>query len=159
MNSTQIRLSAWALILATAFTAAGCIVEDADDSTMPEFDCSDQHAMLPNTTLIRNMGTETRTFTGQFGNPENGHSITFMLTFDNINGDTFRSVGTVTDYGRTSITVQFDVSDASCDTGPQTDRHDCDVPYRLDVTVDGEAYCSRNDYGNIHPYWRGSGGF
>jgi hypothetical protein len=159
MISTQIRLSAWALILATAFTAAGCIVEDADDSAVPEFDCSDRDAMLPNTTLIRNMGTETRTFTGQFGNPENGHSITFTLVYDNINGDTFRSVGAVTDYGRTSITVQFDVSDASCDTGDMTDRHDCDVPYRLVVMVDGEPYCSENDYGNIHTYWRGGGGF
>jgi len=159
MTSKQFRFFAWAMILAAACTTAGCIVEDADDSAMPEFDCSDQDAMLPSTTLIRNMGTETRTFVGQFGNPENGHSVTFTLTYDNYYGDTFQSVGSVTDYGRTSITVQFDVSEATCDIGQPPDRHDCDQPYRLDVMVDGERLCAQNNYGNIHTYHRDLGGF
>jgi hypothetical protein len=158
MTLMQSRLVNWAMILAAAYATAGCIVADADDQVTPQFDCANRSgdAMLPSTTLIRNMGTETRTMTGQFGSPDYGHSVAFILTYDNINGDQYQSVGSITDYRRTSITVEFDVSEASCDTGmgPGEERHDCDVPYRLDVLADGEPLCSRNNFGNIHTYWR-----
>lgn len=148
------------MILVAACATAGCIVEDADESVTPSFDCTDQSAMLPSTTLIRNLGTETRTMTGQFGDPDHGHSISFTLSYQDINGDAYQSVGSITDYGRTSITAEFDVGSATCDTGgrPNEQRHDCDVPYRLDVMVDGEPLCSGANFGNIHTYWR-SGGF
>jgi hypothetical protein len=159
MTLMQFRLTDWAMMLAAAYTMAGCIVADADDSVMPKFDCDNRNgdAMLPDTTLIRNLGTETRTMTGQFGDPDQGHSVTFTLTYDDINGNEYQSVGSITDYGRTSITAEFDVGEATCDTGgmgPNEERHDCDVPYRLDVMVDGERLCSKNNFGNIHTYWR-----
>lgn len=162
MLLTQSRLSEWAIILAAACTMAGCIVADADDRVIPTFDCANRSgdAMLPSTRLIRNMGTETRTMTGQFGDPDHGHAITFALTYRNIDGDEFQSVGSITDYRQTAITAQFDVGEATCDTGlgPGGERHDCDVPYRLDVTVDGEWLCSQDNFGVIRTYWRSGGG-
>jgi hypothetical protein len=158
MTSLRFRLFDWAMILAAAFTMAGCIVEDADDRMVPTFDCAnrDDDSMLPSTTLIRNMGTETRTMTGEFGDPDYGHSVTFTLTFQDMNGNQYQSVGSITDYRRTAITAEFDVGDATCETGrgPNEEPHDCDVPYRLDVMVDGERLCSANNFGNIHTYWR-----
>jgi hypothetical protein len=160
MKSTGFRASGWAMILAAAYGLAGCVVEDADESVTPSFDCTNAKgdSMLPSTTLIRNLGTETRTLTGQFGDPEHGHSITFTLSYMDVNGDKFQSVGAVTDFGRTSVTAQFDVGSATCDTGTMNNRHDCDVAYQLDVTVDGDPLCSNASFGNIHTYWR-SGGF
>jgi hypothetical protein len=121
------------------------------------FGCATAASMLPSSTLYRANGTETRTMLGYFGDPSKGHTVTFDISFTDVNGNVFDTVGAIVNYGRDSITATFDVARATCDTGgnpPNTNPpHDCDVPYTLAVWVDGAVLCPATAFGQIHSYW------
>jgi hypothetical protein len=122
----------------------------------PVFDCV-AASMLPEATLVENNGTETRTLVGYFGDAAK-HTVTATVGYQDMAGNQYRSVGTISNYGRNSITASFNVSHANCDTGgpPPVNNpfHDCDVPYTLSVSVDGGAdLCGTGTFAQIHYYW------
>jgi len=117
---------------------------DTVPGVAPVFDCNDSSKMSPTSTLIRNNSTETRTMLGYFGDPDGGHTVSFVITFDDDNGDTFVNPSTTLSYGRTSIETDLDVNRFRCNgTGCSNKNYD------LDVFVDGVSLCSKPAYGII----------
>jgi hypothetical protein len=119
------------------------------------FDCNTPaKSMLPEPRLLQGNGTESRTLVGYFGDPLR-HTMTFTINFISNAGNPYQSVGAISQYGRDAITASFSVNHATCDTGPITNQHDCDVPYGLTALVDGKDLCANTTFGLIHVYWDG----
>jgi len=121
-----------------------------------EFNCNTPDAsMLPEPRLVQQDGTDSRTLIGYFGDPAL-HTITFTIAYTSLDNNAYQSVGTISNYGREAITAAFSVNHASCDHGPITAPHDCDVPYSLTVLVDGNNLCANATFGLIHNYAQGN---
>jgi hypothetical protein len=108
-------------------------------------------SVLPTPDLLRDMGTEVRTMLGYFGDPAGGHTVTFMIDFNNVWNDHYEVVGSIINYGHDSITVEYDVSQAICDLPPT--EGDCSMSYGLTVWVDGELLCENTGFGTITDYY------
>lgn len=122
----------------------------------PVFDCA-AASIAPSADMVRNVDTEQRTLMGYFGQPEGGHTVTASISFVSINQNAYENVGRIVSQGSDSLTVSFDVREATCDTGNGPNNwHDCDTPYTLTLWVDGAEICSQQ-VGNIHTYWDGNG--
>jgi hypothetical protein len=113
------------------------------------FDCdSPEDSVLPSEDMIHDNGSEVRTMLGYFGDPAGGHTVTFMFDFVDRWDDDYENVASIVNYGRYSITAEFDVSEARCDAT----NGDCRVPYGLTVWVDGVELCSNSHFGDITNY-------
>jgi hypothetical protein len=99
--------------------------------------------MLPNRKLLRDNRTEVRSMIGYFGDPDGGHTLTFVIEFTDENGDTFVNPAIVLTKGRTSVDVQYNVDQFRCNNNPCTDSYD------LSLFVDGQAVCSQIAFGTI----------
>lgn len=116
----------------------------------PVFTC-DATSMLPETRLIRNVGTEVRTMVGYFGRPDGGHGVTFLISASspNLPGNPRLTVASQTStYSTTSMVVSYGLGAFSCDTGGAS----CDMPYDLAVSVDGVTLPACPSFGVIRRY-------
>lgn len=116
----------------------------------PIFACAST-SMLPSPQLIRNVGTEVRTMVGYFGRPDGGHGVAFLLTANspNLPGNPRFTIASQTNtYSTTSMVVSYGIGAFSCDTGATS----CDMPYDLQVSVDGVALPACTNFGVIRRY-------
>lgn len=116
----------------------------------PIFECA-AASMLPETRLVRNVGTEVRTMVGYFGRPSGGHSVTFAVAANspNLPGNPRITVTSQTNtYGTTALVVSFGVGAYSCDSGTGT----CDMPYDLQAVIDGVALPACTNFGVIRRF-------
>lgn len=116
----------------------------------PVFACAST-SMLPDTRLIRNVGTEIRTMVGYFGRPDGGHGISFLVTASspNLPGNPRLTIASQTStYSTTSMLVSYGINVFSCDTGADS----CDMPYDLAVLVDGVQLASCPGFGVIRRF-------
>ncbi len=118
---------------------------DTISAIEPVFDCSSPASMEPNTTLIANNNYEVRTLRGYFGDPAGGHTVTFVITFVDDNGNTYVNPAATLVYGRTSIDAEFNVNRWRCDGT-------CTTDYDLEVLVDGNLLCSEANFGIIRDF-------
>ena len=117
----------------------------------PVFDCA-AASMLPSATMIFQEGTDVRTLTGYFGDPQRGHSVVATINFTDEPGSSYQIQGTINSYARTEITASFDVTNARC-TRPNSPGNictgPCSVNYGLTVSVDGTQLCQNTGFGNV----------
>lgn len=116
----------------------------------PIFECA-ATSMLPDTRLVRNVGTEVRTLVGYFGRPSGGHGVTFYLSANspNLPGNPRITIASQTNtYGTTAMVVAFGVGAFSCDTGAGS----CDMPYDLQASIDGVALPTCASFGVIRRF-------
>lgn len=116
----------------------------------PVFACA-APSMLPDTRLVRNVGTEVRTMVGYFGHPDAGHTVSFLVTASSPNtpGNPRLTIGSQTNaYGTTAIVAAFGIGAFSCDTGQAS----CDMPYDLTPVIDGVALPVCAGFGVIRRY-------
>jgi len=108
----------------------------------PIFNCTTPAAsMLPSTELIRNQnnnGQEVRVMTGYFGQPDQGHDVTFTILarpdINNVPTD-ITLVGETLRYGYTDILVGYPTARLDCGNNP------CTRGYDLRVLIDGVEHC------------------
>jgi hypothetical protein len=124
---------------------------DTIEGIAPVFACdTPDESVLPTPDMIQDNGNEVRTMLGYFGDPDGGHTVTFMIEFDDRWGEHYQIVGSIINYGNDSITVEYDVGHASCDAS----NGDCWVSYGLTVWVDGELLCENGGFGSVINYDR-----
>jgi hypothetical protein len=119
------------------------LFHDVVADVAPVFDCTNNTNMLPTSDLIRNNRTEVRSMQGYFGDPDGGHTVTFVVRFTDDNGRTFTNPAEVLTYGRSSMDVAFNVERFRCNNNP------CNDDYDLSLLVDGQQVCNQNNYGTI----------
>jgi hypothetical protein len=129
------------------------IFHSAINGVAAQFDCNTPAAsMLPSATMIYQDGTEFRTLKGYFGDPLRGHSVVATIDFTNDGGSSYQIEGAINSYGRTEITVSFQVGHATC-TQPRATGFQCTGPcsvsYGLTVSVDGTQLCQNTGFGNV----------
>ncbi len=119
-------------------------------SVDPIFDCATPtQSMLPDNIFLQNLGRENRTMVGYFGDPLGGHVVSFVLSADVPNDGPYDVVAMVTSYGRTAMSVQFDVGDLKCQNDPCIGDG---LDYDLSVYVDGALLCQQASFGRIDRY-------
>ncbi len=122
--------------------------QDTIAGVVPVWDCNNPNAaMQPDTELLEQLKVENRTMVGYFGDPDGGHTFTFLIEYDD-QGDPFQTVGAVVSPGRTSMMVGLDIDRADCGNNP------CTQNYALSLYVDGNPtpVCSNNSFGVIRRY-------
>ena len=80
---------------------------------------------------------------GYFGDPDGGHTVTFIIEFIDDNGDQFINPASVLTKGRSSMDVEYNVDRFRCGNSP------CSENYDLSLVVDGVGVCSQNSFGTI----------
>lgn len=110
---------------------------------VPVFDCAQSNNMIPTSTLIANNNFEVRSMLGYFGDPDGGHTVTFIIEFIDDNGDQFINPASVLTKGRSSMDVEYNVDRFRCGNSP------CSENYDLSLVVDGVGVCSQNSFGTI----------
>jgi hypothetical protein len=121
------------------------LFHDTVEGVVAVFDCSAMSSMQPTTQLIGNNNYEIRTMRGYFGDPDGGHTITFMVGFVNDNGDAYENPARIMTYGRNSMDVELDVNRFRCNDPCQDD-------YDLSLYVDGQLFCEQTNYSTIVEY-------
>jgi hypothetical protein len=122
------------------------VVHDSVD-VAPVFDCGDSDSMAPTTRMLRSNATEQRIMRGYFGRPDGGHDVSFVISGDAEQGFV-TVVSSTTAYARTSIHAAWVVGALRCDGN----GNDCDLPYDLEVLVDGVSVCSQTHFGDVRSF-------
>ncbi len=119
---------------------------DVVSGIAPVFDCMQSTSMLPTSRLIGNNNAEVRSMQGYFGDPDGGHTITFVIAFVDDNGESYVNPATVITKGRTSVDVSYNVDRFRCNNNP------CNDTYDISLLVDGQPICSRTAFGVIEEF-------
>jgi len=105
----------------------------------PIFDCATASSMLPTTTLLRQNSGENRVMVGYFGQPGQGHDVSFILTG---NASDFPGNPLVTVVSETVASGSVEIHAAFNTNALRCANNPCDTSYNLSAMVDGVVTCS-----------------